>query len=113
MPLDYSKSQKAFKANVAQLVKDGKPTNQAVAIAYSILRGETKAPKSEEFDPKSFVPKSRSLDLHVGERCWKGYKPVPGKKPYEKGSCMKEDDVPNPVVTYYKKMPKQDKDFKF
>lgn len=94
MPLDYSKSQKAFKANVAQLVKDGKPTKQAVAIAYSILRGETKKPQEAE------------------ERCWKGYKPTPGKKPYEKGSCMKED-VPDPVATYYAKMPKQDKKFKF
>jgi hypothetical protein len=24
-------------------------------------------------------------------RCWTGYKPVPGKKPYSKGSCKKED----------------------
>lgn len=23
-------------------------------------------------------------------RCWKGYEPVPGKKPYEKGSCKKK-----------------------
>lgn len=23
-------------------------------------------------------------------RCWKGYKPVPGKKPYSKGSCKKK-----------------------
>lgn len=31
----------------------------------------------------------------LDERCWKGYKPTPGKKPYEKGSCMKEgeDDI--------------------
>jgi hypothetical protein len=28
----------------------------------------------------------------IEERCWDGYKPTPGKKPYEKGSCMKEDD---------------------
>lgn len=28
----------------------------------------------------------------LDERCWKGYKPTPGKKPYEKGSCMKEGD---------------------
>ena len=26
-----------------------------------------------------------------GGRCWTGYKPVPGKKPYSKGSCKKED----------------------
>lgn len=23
-------------------------------------------------------------------RCWKGYEPTPGKKPYEKGSCQKK-----------------------
>ena len=23
----------------------------------------------------------------LSERCWKGYKPVPGEKPYSKGSC--------------------------
>jgi len=23
-------------------------------------------------------------------RCWRGYKPTPGKKPYSKGSCVKE-----------------------
>lgn len=34
--------------------------------------------------------KVESNDLE--ERCWDGYKPTPGKKPYEKGSCMKEDD---------------------
>lgn len=22
-------------------------------------------------------------------RCWSGYKPTPGKRPYSKGSCMK------------------------
>jgi hypothetical protein len=25
-------------------------------------------------------------------RCWKGYKPTPGKEPYSKGSCMKESE---------------------
>lgn len=28
---------------------------------------------------------------YLEERCWKGFKPVPGKKPYSKGSCTKED----------------------
>jgi hypothetical protein len=27
----------------------------------------------------------------LAERCWTGYKPVPGKKPYSKGSCTKEE----------------------
>jgi hypothetical protein len=106
MPLDHSKSNKAFKANVSQLHKDGYPIKQALAISYSILRGQ----KHEEFDPSSFVPKSRAMDLHVGERCWKGYKPTPGKKPYEKGSCMKED-VPNPIAIYYAKMRDTEKTF--
>lgn len=35
------------------------------------------------------IQESNTLD----ERCWDGYKPTPGKKPYEKGSCMKEDDI--------------------
>jgi hypothetical protein len=31
-------------------------------------------------------------ETEIDERCWDGYKPTPGKKPYEKGSCMKEND---------------------
>lgn len=31
-------------------------------------------------------------EVELDERCWDGYKPTPGKKPYEKGSCMKEDE---------------------
>jgi hypothetical protein len=26
-------------------------------------------------------------------RCWPGHKPVPGKKPYSPGSCVKEEQV--------------------
>jgi len=35
-----------------------------------------------------------SLDsngLDEAGRCWKGFKPVPGKAPYSKGSCTKEE----------------------
>jgi len=39
--------------------------------------------KKEETEVKSFK-------AFVAERCWDGYKPVRGKKPYEKGSCVKE-----------------------
>jgi len=38
MPLIKSKSQKAFKKNIATEVKVGKPVKQAVAIAYSVKR---------------------------------------------------------------------------
>lgn len=29
----------------------------------------------------------------VAERCWPGHKPVPGKKPYSPGSCVKEETL--------------------
>lgn len=28
--------------------------------------------------------------MKKSSRCWKGYKPTPGKEPYSKGSCMPE-----------------------
>lgn len=35
---------------------------------------------------------------NMEKRCWEGYQPTPGKKPYEKGSCepIKKDDKPHP-----------------
>jgi hypothetical protein len=32
----------------------------------------------------------RIKEEELDEKCWTGYKPVPGKKPYSKGSCAKE-----------------------
>jgi hypothetical protein len=29
----------------------------------------------------------------ITERCWTGHKPVPGKKPYSPGSCVKEEVI--------------------
>ena len=36
----------------------------------------------------------KSFKQHLDEkgRCWPGHKPVPGKKPFSPGSCMKEDE---------------------
>jgi len=42
MPLLKSKSEKAFKKNIATEVKAGKPVKQAVAIAYSTRRAAPK-----------------------------------------------------------------------
>jgi hypothetical protein len=47
MPLQKSTSKKAFQKNVAAEVKAGKPTKQAVAIAYATkraaaIKGKTK-----------------------------------------------------------------------
>lgn len=35
----------------------------------------------------------KTLKQFMNEKCWSGYKPVPGKKAYSKGSCVKEDGV--------------------
>jgi len=39
--------------------------------------------------PISFKEFKKNLE----ERCWPGYKPAPGKKAYDKGSCVKEEEV--------------------
>lgn len=33
----------------------------------------------------------KTFKQYLDERCWTGYKPVPGKKAYSKGSCKKEE----------------------
>lgn len=38
MPLTKSKSEKAFKHNIREEINAGKPTKQAVAIAFSVKR---------------------------------------------------------------------------
>jgi hypothetical protein len=40
MPLESGKSKNSFKKNVATEVNAGKPTKQAVAIAYAKQRGD-------------------------------------------------------------------------
>lgn len=38
MPLKKGKSEKSFVANIKELIKSGKPKDQAVAIAYDVKR---------------------------------------------------------------------------
>ena len=33
----------------------------------------------------------KTFKSYIEERCWDGYKPKPGKKPYSPGSCVKEE----------------------
>lgn len=47
MPLQKSKSEKAFKENIKAEVKAGKPVKQAVAIAYSTKREAQKTAKKK------------------------------------------------------------------
>lgn len=55
MPLIKSKSDKAFKKNIATEVKAGKPVKQAVAIAYSTKRAApVKKAMGGSLDPMSY-----------------------------------------------------------
>jgi hypothetical protein len=42
MPLKKGKAKKTFKKNIRELVKAGKPTKQAVAIAFDVKRKASK-----------------------------------------------------------------------
>jgi hypothetical protein len=48
--------------------------------------------------------------IRKDERCWKGYKPVKGKKPYSKGSCTKEgyEQFGKSIVEAYKELVRKD-----
>jgi hypothetical protein len=35
----------------------------------------------------------KTFKSFFAERCWPGHKPVPGKKPYSPGSCVKEKKI--------------------
>jgi hypothetical protein len=48
MPLDYSKSKKAFSHNVSKEMHAGRPQKQAVAIAYSVKRRGKKKPSRRD-----------------------------------------------------------------
>lgn len=57
--------------------------------------------------PTKSVPQVTSEDIKsfsdfLGERCWPGHKPVPGKKPYSPGSCVKEEDMEEDWSQKYK-----------
>ena len=44
-----------------------------------------------------------SFKSFVAERCWAGHKPVPGKKPYSPGSCVKEETELDEVAAWQRK----------
>lgn len=55
----------------------------------SKVKGVTRQP-DHGYDPGDDEKVYEEVE-QVDERCWKGYKPVPGKKPYSPGSCKKEE----------------------
>jgi hypothetical protein len=44
----------------------------------------------------------KSFKSFITERCWPGYKSVPGKKAYSLGSCVKEEDMEEDWSQKYK-----------
>lgn len=61
MPLLDGKSQKVISANIAQLIEEGYPRDQAIAIAYSHA-GLSRPKKKKTSSPKrkKAIPKRRS-----------------------------------------------------
>lgn len=45
----------------------------------------------------------KTFKQHLDERCWPGYKETPGKKAYEKGSCVKEEVELDEVAAWQRK----------
>ena len=44
----------------------------------------------------------KSFKSFIAERCWDGFKSVPGKKPYSPGSCVKEGELEEDWSQKYK-----------
>lgn len=78
MPLQSGSSHKVISNNIKELIKSGKSQKQAVAIALE------KAGLSNK--------KEACCVKCEANRCWSGYEPVPGKKPYSDGSCRKTEE---------------------
>ena len=68
---------------IKDMFKD--PITENKDRGYKGIKGGTPeaAAKEKELNEK---PKKKKMT-----RCWKGYKPTPGKKPYSDGSCMKAE----------------------
>ena len=50
MPLKKSKSEKAFKSNIAKEMEAGKPQKQAVAIALNVERDNAKGKRRDQLE---------------------------------------------------------------
>lgn len=59
---------------------------------FDTRREAVKRQREIDFYNHIRVQESDVSDVELDERCWQGYKPTPGKKAYEKGSCMKEGE---------------------
>jgi len=60
--------------------KSGKKTDKPPVIL-------TEEDLKSSYGAKNDLSKAHEVLSKLEKRCWKGYKPVPGKEPYSKGSC--------------------------
>lgn len=106
----------------------GSITDEALTMVKNMLAkaqamGATDAPAPAPMQQPSQISNKEFGEAHgnskVYDKCWDGYKKVPGKKRGEKGSCVKETatgmgtgsiaTVANPSVTRNAKKPKKNK----
>lgn len=56
-----------------------------------VPEGQPKAIAKQPLQLKKFMERREAKKMAKAEgRCWEGYEPVPGKKPYSEGSCRKK-----------------------
>ena len=68
-----------------------KQFNEELADVFPyIYKLVSEATKATELGPEDFIEAHGNDKIY--DKCWKGYRKVPGKKRGEKGSCVKEDD---------------------
>lgn len=83
---------------LVNVLRSGSPSEQKKEAAKQ-LKELKEMLKKEELEKKISLKGALTAGLigdtatksdkedDLEKRCWEGYKPVPGKKPYEKGSC--------------------------
>lgn len=57
---------------------------------------------------KKELGKSEKIEKKGKDRCWDGYEPVPGKKPYSEGSCRKETEKAEDLEKIHLNMKSED-----
>jgi hypothetical protein len=79
-------------------MSDKKPTySPGLNTSDSFYLEEHPEEAKKLFRDKAAEKKAKLKSALLSKRCWEGYKPTPGKKPYEEGSCepvSKSDDKP-------------------
>ncbi len=84
-PGDYV-TEDDFEKQFAKKEGDSSTFPQLSVQDYSTIKVDKKGP----YVVKSPLDMMKPVSPFNKSRCWTGYEPVPGKKPYSKGSCRKK-----------------------